>query len=65
MTNYRVTIQGNEYTKSIIQGTLSVSTIYRMLRTNEKTGKKTLAVLDKQVHRRMIARIEAAIATQK
>lgn len=61
---HNVTIAGNEYTRSTINGTLHVSTVYRVLRTNEKTGKQTMAVLDKKIHRRMIARIDAAIAAK-
>lgn len=61
MTTQRVTIDGNEYTKSSVQGRYCVSIDYRMLRT-DANGKKSLAILDKRTHRRMIARIEMALA---
>lgn len=64
MATQRVIIDGNEYTKSIVEGTLRTSTDYRVVRVNETTGKRTSGHLNPTVHRRMIARIEAALQSK-
>ena len=65
MTNtfHKVTIGGDEYTKSVSQGKFGPVVDYRVIRVSAN-GKRTSAKLNPITHRSAISRIEAALAEQ-
>ena len=62
-TFFKVTIGGDEYTKSVMQGKFGPIVDYRVIRVSAN-GKRISAKLNPTTHRYAISRVEAAIAEQ-
>jgi hypothetical protein len=62
-TFQKVTIGGDEYTKSVTQGKFGPFVDYRVIRVSAN-GKRTSAKMNPTIHRYAIARVEAALAAQ-